>query len=243
MCEAGTFLACVATRETSADYAALAAATLLAESDWEGALKLLDGVADSACREVKLEALLMTGELSLGAGNADTAVPALLEASRLAPDNPCALGYLSELALLSEDSAHALDLAFRALELDPAHARACAAMARVVEGMAHPDTLSAWRIAARLAPDDPEIVTSYARVAAQHNDYAAAITCFEQLRSYEDSTSPAFHTTLAWLLLSDGRVADACVEAKIATALAPEDATVHELWHALREAGAPLGRG
>lgn len=242
LCERGTFLSCVAIRERLPEYEALAEATLYLNRDRDHARAALAQAGDTGNADVKLEALLLTADLALADRDGDAAVAALLGARRIAPDDPCALTRLSEIAALSGDKRQAVEFAFSAVERDRTDALACAALARAAESVAHPDALGAWRIAARLAPDDADIVANCARAAAEQLDYASGIVSFEQLRAYGDPLSAAFHVTLAWLLLSDGRLADARVEARMAAAIAPEDAALPELWNALGEAARPAGR-
>jgi Flp pilus assembly protein TadD len=62
---------------------------------------------------------------------------------------------------------------------------------------------------------------------------------FERLRKYGDPVGAMFSVTLGWLLLADGRVADAALEARLAAALAPTESAVAELFGAIDQARNP----
>jgi len=116
---------------------------------------------------------------------------------------------------------------------EPTAASANTAMALAAEQLAHPDAFNAWRVAANLAPDDPDAATGLARVSAAKQNFAFAIQVLERLRGYGSVLGVQFHVTLGWLLLADGRKSDAAVEARYAATLAPSDPAVHELASAL----------
>ena len=101
------------------------------------------------------------------------------------------------------------------------------------EQLSRPEAFNAWRIATNLAPDDPEVATGLARVAAAKQNYSFAIQVLERLRGYGHALGLEFHITLGWLLLADGRKGDAVIEARYALTLAPEHEAVTELARAL----------
>jgi tetratricopeptide (TPR) repeat protein len=128
----------------------------------------------------------------------------------------------------------ALGLAVDALRRDPTESSANAAMALAAEQLEHPDAFNAWRVAANLAPDDPEVATGLARISAGRKNYGFAILALERLRGYGGELRVDFHVTLGWLLLADRRRNDASVEARYAEALDPAHPAVAELVQAIQ---------
>jgi Flp pilus assembly protein TadD len=184
-------------------------------------------------KDVQLEAMLGEAEAAFAMNEGDVAVRCYFEANELDAGDGRALSGLARVALATGELDDALRLALDALKRDPTEAAANTAMALAAEQLAHPDAFNAWRIAANLAPDDPEVATGLARVAAAKQNYSFAIQVFERLRNYGNALGVEFHVTLGWLLLADGRKNDATVEARYASALAPQDQAVLELTQAL----------
>lgn len=183
--------------------------------------------------DVKLEALLGEAEAAIAANDGDCAVRSYFEANELDPKDGRALAGLSRIALATDEIDDALRLSLESIARDPIDASAHALMGLAAEQLSHPEAFNAWRIAANLAPDAPEVATGLARSAAQRQNYAFAIQVFERLRGYNTTLSLEFHVTLGWLLLADGRRNDASVEARYATAIAPEHSAVTELVQAI----------
>ncbi len=189
--------------------------------------------SQSERREVRLEALLGEAEAAFAANEGDVAARSYFEANELDARDGRALSGLARVALATGELDDAFRLALDALKRDPTEAAGNTAMALAAERLSHPDAFNAWRIAANLAPNDPEAATGLARVSAAKENYAFAIQVFERLRGYGDALGVDFHVTLGWLLLADGRKNDASVEARYASALAPASLAVAELIDAL----------
>jgi tetratricopeptide (TPR) repeat protein len=241
--EAGSFIACVARKVSDAALEALSEADRSRSSDPAAARSAYARAALSARVDVRFEAAIGLAELELACGDGDAAVKALFAARDLDAADARALVGLSQISLLTGAAHDALKLALDAIRLDPADAAATAAVAQAATALGHPDAFAAWRLAAGLAPDDAAIATELARLAAERGDYAFGLTVLNRLRQYSDVCSPSLHVTIAWLLIAEGHLADAVLEARTATALDPSDPGLASLWQALAEAGAPVGRG
>ncbi|HVU01479.1 MAG TPA: methyltransferase domain-containing protein [Polyangiaceae bacterium] len=245
LCEAGTFLVCTGKANLSSPaFRALVEAETAAEAGrTEQALDAYERAARSEDSRVRQEALLGRAELFFTTGRGDQAARAFFEASDAEGSDSRAVAGLARVSLAAGATADALQLGLRAVELEPTDPSAACIVARVADQLEHPEALSAWRIASNLAPDDPGVATELARCAADSGDYKLGIFAFERLRRYGDSLGAMFHVTLAWLLFAEGRVADATIEARMATAIDPREPALAELWPALEQANAPLGRG
>jgi SAM-dependent methyltransferase len=183
--------------------------------------------------DVKLEALLGEAEAAFAVNDGDNAVRCYFEANELDANDGRALAGLSRVALATGELDDALRLSLESIGRDPVEASAHALMALAAEQLSHPEAFNAWRIAANLAPDDLEVATGLARVSAGRQNFSFAIQVFERLRNYDTTLGVEFHVTLGWLLLADGRKNDASVEARYATAIAPDHAAVTELVQAI----------
>jgi tetratricopeptide (TPR) repeat protein len=151
------------------------------------------------------------------------------EANDLNRNDGRALSGLARVALATGELDDALRLALDSVKRDPTEAAANTVMALAAEQLAHPDAFNAWRVAANLAPDDPDVAAGLARVSASRQNYAFAIQVLERLRGYGNALGIELHVTLGWLLLADGRKNDAAVEARYALTLAPSHEAVIEL--------------
>jgi tetratricopeptide (TPR) repeat protein len=186
--------------------------------------------------DIKLEARLGEAEAAFALNDGDGAVRSYFEANKLGAEDGRALSGLARITLATGELSDALGLAADALKRDPTDGSANAAMALAAEQLEHPDAFNAWRIAANLAPDDPDVATGLARVSAARQNYSFAIHALERLRTYGTPLSVNFHVTLGWLLLADGRRNDARVEARYATAISPLHHSITELLQALDNA-------
>ena len=139
------------------------------------------------------------------------------------------LARLSQVAWLTGSVEDAVVLAMQASKLDSANPIAAHVAALGAEHLAHPDAFGAWRIAALLAPAELDVVGPLSRLATTRGDAPFAISLFERLRSYGDALGVGFHVTLGYLLLSEGRRADARLEAELAVRLDPKDTDAAEL--------------
>jgi Flp pilus assembly protein TadD len=129
-----------------------------------------------------------------------------------------------------------LSLASMAVRLDPTDLSAAGVYAMALEAV-HPNAaLSAWRMAANLAPDHSSIVGRFVEVAVAAKDYTAALFALEKLRSYGDPLGASFHLLTASVLLAGGRRADALLEARLAVAGAPNDPSVKAFWDRMNAA-------
>jgi 2-polyprenyl-3-methyl-5-hydroxy-6-metoxy-1,4-benzoquinol methylase len=239
-CEIGTFVVCVAEATKRADVLALAEGEeARRRGQFDAAFSGFERAAKSDVARVRREALIAEGEARLSVGDGDGAVRALLAARQIddADGRPAAL--LARLSFSSGRSQDALSLALAAIEREPTDAGAACVAARAAELLGHPDAIAAWRIAHSLAPDDIGVATELARSSAAVGDYRSGIMAFERLRKYGDPVGAMFSVTLGWLLLADGRVADAALEARLAAALAPTESAVAELFGAIDQARNP----
>ncbi len=242
-CEVGTFMVCVAEASKRTDALALSAAEeARAQNEYIAALAEFTKAAATDRAAVKKEALLGQAEVLMQLADGDRAARALFAARELDPTDARATSGLARLALTVNQVGDALSLALEAIERDPTDALAASLAARAAERAGHADALAAWRIAASLVPDDIGVITELARSAAAVGDYKGGIAAFERLRRYGDRLGSMFHVTLAWLLFADGRVADATLEARLATTLDPAEPALAELWGALERRHTPGSR-
>jgi SAM-dependent methyltransferase len=241
--EAGSFVACVARCTSDPAVQSLVEAERAGIDDLVAARAAFGRAAQSTRDDARLEAAIGIAELELACGDGDAAVKALFQARELDATDPRALVGLSHVSLVTGSPHDALKLALDAVRLDPADANATAAVARAAGQLRHPDAFTAWRLAVGLAPDDAGMATELARCAAERGDYAFGLAVLTRLRQYADVFSPSLHVTIAWLLIAEGHLADAVIEARTATALDASDPGLGALWQALGEAGAPVGRG
>lgn len=242
LCETGTFSACLARPLRDAEADALVRGThLVQRGDTSAALEAFTRAALSPDAVVRAEAELARGLLHLERGQGDAAARALFLARELEPGDARPLAALSRIALLTGSAPDALKLALEAARLDPTEFESACAVAIAAETLQHPDAFAAWRMAHALRPDDANVATELARSAAARNDYAFGISALERLREYRDRLDPALHLTLAWLLVAEGRTRDAALEARLVSALTPNDPAVAELWAAIDQTGAAVG--
>jgi SAM-dependent methyltransferase len=241
--ETGSFVSCVARCSADPAIQSLVQAARAGAADVAACRAAYDRAAQSTRDDARLEAALGIAELELARGDGDAAVKALFHARELDLADPRPLVGLSQISLVTGSPHDALKLALDAVRLDPADANATAAVARAAGQLNHPDAFTAWRLAAGLAPDDAAIAIELARSAAERGDYAFGLSVLTRLRQYADALSPTLHVTIAWLLIAEGHLADAVIEARTATALDASEPGLAPLWQALGEAGAPVGRG
>jgi tetratricopeptide (TPR) repeat protein len=238
VCSGANFVALVAGRSEDRDLEALVEGF---HHVGRGQLAAARGAFSRAlCSERKdilLEARLGEAEAAFALNDGDGAVRSYFEANQLADDDGRALSGLARIALVTGEHRDALGLALDALKRDPTESSANAAMALAAEQLEHPDVFNAWRVAANLAPDDPEVATGLARVSAARKNFGFAIAALERLRGYGGQLRVDFHVTLGWLLLADGRRNDASVEARYAEALQPKHEAVAELMRAISGEG------
>lgn len=189
----------------------------------------------STRHDIQLEALLGEAEAAFALNDGDAAVRAYFQANDLDADDGRALAGLARIALATGEFEDALRLSLDALGRDATEPLANVMAAMAAEQLTHPGAFDAWRVSASLSPDDPEVATGLARVAAASQNYGFAIQAFERLRTYGGPLGVEFHITLGWLLLADGRKNDAATEARYAAALAPTNEAVIELLAATHE--------
>ncbi|HEY0467994.1 MAG TPA: methyltransferase domain-containing protein [Polyangiaceae bacterium] len=183
----------------------------------------------SARPEIKLEALLGVAEAAFDSNDGDGAVRCYFEANTLDPSDGRALAGLACVALATGELEDAFGLSVDAIKREPTESAAHASMAIAAEQLERPEAFNAWLVAVNLAPNDPSFATGLARISAARQNFAFAIRVFERLRGYGTILGPDFHVTLGWMLLADGRKNDAGVEARYATAIAPDEPAVAEL--------------
>ncbi len=236
----GSFVACWAwpVRTLWAD-ALVEAAQAEHAGDFEAARDAFSRGSQGGNAATTREAHLGEARCEIQLGQGDAAVGALNAAQAADPECAATYAAMAEIALLTDDPRGALGLSVRALELEPTEPCAARIAAHAAELLGHPDAPAAWRTALSLAPDRVDVAGEVARICAERGDYAGGIHVFDRLRAYGEIHSAAFHVTFGWLLLSDGRMADARLEAELAVQLAPEDDAVAELWGAIRESALP----
>ena len=231
-----TFLALVARRGGDAQLDALVEGFhQVGRGQFAIAREELSRARKSERKDIQLEALLGEAEAAFALNDGDAAVRAYFDANALDAEDGRALAGLARIALVTGEFEDALRLSLDSLQRDPTEPLSNLAVALAAEQVAHPGAFDAWRVSASLAPDDPEIATGLARVAAASQNYSFAIQAFERLRTYGGPLGVEFHVTLGWLLLADGRKNDAATEARYAQALAPQDEAVTELLTATHE--------
>ena len=237
----GTFVACAAVRDESpASMDLVLGLRALDGGDSDAALTCLGRAAAAGPREVAREAHYARAAVLLDIGRGDPAVEALLAAARVDGEDARPLAALAEVALSTGDAAGALRLGLDAVRLDPSEPAAASVTARAAHAVGHADAVPAWRIAVSLSPDDFELVEPFAKLCAVRGDAASGIAALERLRAYSDPLDARFHTSLAWLLLAEGRPADAELELKLARACGAAEGEVAELQGALRSSGVRL---
>lgn len=238
--EVGQFVVCVARASADDHWQALERGEVAsARGDHAEALRQYRHAAESSVPAVVLEASLGQAQAHVDLGELDAAATALLAAARVAPESARPLAGLSLMTLAAQDRPSALALAVRALENEPTEAWAAQALAESADSLRQEDALTAWRVAASLAPADVHVATELARASAARGNYAYAIKILERLREFRSDLGIDFHVTLAWLCLHAGRLSDARLEADVARAIDPDDEAVRELWAELeRGAGA-----
>jgi SAM-dependent methyltransferase len=235
LCHGESFLALVAHRENSSGLEALVNAFQLADRGQFAAAQAEFSRLDSgeASASVRLEALLGRAEVAFALHDGDLAARSYFEAHSLNESDGRALAGLARVALATGEFEDARRLSLDSIARDGTDALASASLAQASEQLGHPSAFDAWQTAVNLAPDDPELATGFARVAAAQQNFSFAIQIFERLRAYEGALGVDFHVTLAWLLLADGRRSDAGIEARHAHTLAPQLEAVSELLQAV----------
>lgn len=162
--EGSGFVACVAgCREGNAyevveagDRACQRGLHEVAEGHFEQARR--SGDAALAC-----EAELRLGTLFEELGMFAEASACYFELKGKAPEDPRAMALLARLQARLGRGYEALELARSAVELDPASRVAVTCLATVAEALEHRDTVSAWRMAHALAPDNEAVGAALAR--------------------------------------------------------------------------------
>lgn len=167
------------------------------------------------------------------ARDGERATQLLIQALQFAPANTQALASLARFAQLNGSPKDALHLLRQSLAIDPTNLQAMQVWLEFVAGNAPQDLLSTCQSLANLAPTDLEVLTLLAQLHAQNGDIDLAIQDLEMLRRQQATPSADVSITLAWLLHSAGRTADAQVEARLANLLAPDNPAVAELLGAL----------
>jgi predicted TPR repeat methyltransferase len=187
-----------------------------------------------------LDAALLSAATYVSAANrairdkdGERATRLLLNALELAPSNTQALCSLARLAQRSKSPHDALHLLRQSLALDPTNLEAMQLWLEVVAENSPQDLLTTCQALANLAPTDLEVLTLLAQLHAAGGNVDLAIQDLELIRKQQPAQSADLSITLAWLLHSAGRTADAQVEARLASLLAPDNPDVAELLGAL----------
>lgn len=229
----GSFLCCVARPTASDSWRWLGEAERHLHA---GAPELALAALARAGTEPQPELEIARAQASLARGDGDGAFASLVRVREMAPSDARGHALMARLALAAGAREQALELAIEAVRCDPCSVLAQAAAAEVTEQLGG-DSFDGWRTASILAPADPGVATRFAQTAAARQQAGLAITALERVRAYGDDLGTAFHVTLGWLLVVDGRPEDAKLEARLALARAPGDADALELLAHL-EAGA-----
>lgn len=235
ICDRVPFVALLATaREPGVADAFAAAYAAAASGDLPAALAALDTARLSNRPQVELEVLLAETELFLATNDGDRAAAACFRAQKLAPADARPIVGLGRIALGSGAATDALHLALDALRHDVTEPTAYALAAIAADALGHPDSVTAWRAASNLAPDDAVIVGELARSAAARGDHALALSSLERLERYGALLEADHHVTRAWLLISAGRHGDAATEMRIAAAKQASPTDLKALEQALK---------
>lgn len=233
----GSFVSCLARVDRSTHAESLCRGLAHArKEESERALEEL-AIAAKGPHLVAIEAELARARLYLERRDGDSAVRCFLHVSELDPTDARTTAGLAEIALRTRDIPSALRLSTTALSNDPTCAPAARILALAAEELDPSQAVIAWQRAHDLAPDDLGTASGLAQAAVAQQNAKLAIRTYERLRSYGGDHGPDFNVTLAWLLIADGRTADAEMEARVAHAKAPEDAAVIELRRTLAERG------
>jgi predicted TPR repeat methyltransferase len=167
------------------------------------------------------------------AKNGEEATQLLIAALQTAPSNTHALCSLARMAQINGSSQEALHLLRQSLALDPTNLQAMQLWLELIAANSPQDLLATCQALANLSPRDPEVLTLLAQLHAESGSLELAIQDLELIRKQQPSPSLDLSITLAWLLHSAGRTADAQVEARLASVIAPESPDVAELLGAL----------
>jgi 2-polyprenyl-3-methyl-5-hydroxy-6-metoxy-1,4-benzoquinol methylase/Flp pilus assembly protein TadD len=165
--------------------------------------------------------------------NGEQASQLLISALQLTPTNTHALCGLARFAQVNQAVGDALHLLRQSLTLDPTNLQAMQLWLEFVAGNSPNDVLGTCQALANLAPTDSQVLTLLAQLHAQSGHVDLAIQDLELIRKQHPTPSADLSITLAWLLHSAGRNADAQVEARLAKLLAPDNPDVVELLGAL----------
>lgn len=231
----GSFVSCLARVDRSAPAESLCRGlALLRDNQLERSLDELS-VAVKGPNLIAIEAELIRAQIHLERRDGDSAVRCLLRVSELDPTDARATAGLAEVALRTRDIPSALRLSTTALSNEPTCAPAARILALAAEELDPSQAVIAWQRAHDLSPDDLGTASGLAQAAVAQQNAKLAIRTYERLRSYGRDHGTDFNVTLAWLLIADGRHADAEMEARLAHAKAPKDAAVIELRQALAE--------
>lgn len=165
--------------------------------------------------------------------NGEQASQLLIRALQFSPSNTRALCSLARFALSNKSPHEALTLLRQSLTLDPTNLQAMEVWLELVASNAPQDLLPTCQALANLAPANLEVLTLLAQLHAEGGHVELAIQDLELIRRQQPTQSVDLSITLAWLLHSAGRNADAQVEARLASVLAPDNPDVAELLGAL----------
>jgi 2-polyprenyl-3-methyl-5-hydroxy-6-metoxy-1,4-benzoquinol methylase len=233
----GSFVSCLARVDRSEESANLCRGlACLRAGQLDAALAALSQATDGP-HLVAIEAQLARAYIHLERRDGDASVRCFLRASELDPADARPTAGLAEIALRTRDIASAVRLSTTALSNDPTCAPAAHILALAAEELDPSQAVIAWQRAHDLAPDDLGTASGLAQAAVAQQNAKLAIRAYERLRSYGADHGVDFNVTLAWLLIADGRSADAEMEARVAHAKAPHDAAVIELRRTLSEKG------
>jgi tetratricopeptide (TPR) repeat protein len=194
--------------ERSRPYAVLAQ-SLLAQSNFEGAVAVLDAGLAAAGDDVSLH--VERGAALAAWGRPDAALGAWRQALALEPLNPRAFGHLASLALRSNDGGLAQSLVDAALAAESAHPDLFRSAIRLVLD-SEPEGLSRASRIARLchralaqSPNDAWVLVASARALLALGQRAEARAILERVERIAPASAPAADAQAARLALDHPR--------------------------------------
>jgi SAM-dependent methyltransferase len=226
----GTFLACVAVAVDDGGAEALAeGARAMAAGNLAAAIRAYRIASVSPRPEVQHEAQLSLADIHVGERDGDAACSAYFRARDIDPTDARPLAGLAQVALAMGHLDDARVLCTKAIELDSADVSAAGVLAMTLETGSAEGAVGAWRSANNLAPDNFQFAVRLSQTALHRGEATLALHVLERLRAYGDDHGAPLHVAMASALKAAGRIMDARLEARMALARAPQEATVIKL--------------
>lgn len=188
---------------------------------------------DGAEPQLKAQLRVVVAQSALKASDGDRATAHYLAALEGTPELASASSGLAFLMASCGNYAEAVHFTARCLEAHPTHVPALRLWLHLAGSSQPEERLRTAQALADLCPSDAEVQATLAQLHSELGRPQLAIQDLELLRQYQTEPNVDLSVTLAWLLDSVGRRADACVEARLAAALAPDAPEVADLLNTL----------